>query len=129
MDKLKKYFRNYYILNDISGILFWDNATNLPTNSISSRTEQMSILSHYTDKIFRESEVLEELSKSKNLKLSELDHKNLNLDVPAFKNLNPSAENIAMVIYNWLKPHFSSGIDLKIRLYETPRNYVDFGDD
>ncbi|MFL2565804.1 MAG: 6-pyruvoyl trahydropterin synthase family protein [Schleiferiaceae bacterium] len=58
-----------------------------------------------------------------------LDHKNLNLDVPAFKNLNPSAENIAMVIYNWLKPHFSSGIDLKIRLYETPRNYVDFGDD
>ncbi len=77
MDKLKKYFRNYYILNDISGILFWDNATNLPTNSISSRTEQMSILSHYTDKIFRESEVLEELSKSKNLKLSELDHKNL----------------------------------------------------
>ena len=58
-----------------------------------------------------------------------LDHKNLNLDVPAFKNLNPSAENIAMVIYNWLKPHFSSAIDLKIRLYETPRNYVDFGDD
>ena len=57
-----------------------------------------------------------------------LDHKNLNLDVPAFKNLNPSAENIAIVIYNWLKPCFSSGIDLKIRLYETPRNYVDFGD-
>ena len=45
MNKLKKLFKNYYILNDISGILFWDNATNLPSDSISSRTEQMSILS------------------------------------------------------------------------------------
>ncbi len=42
MNKLKKLFKNYYILNDISGILFWDNATNLPSNSITSRSEVMN---------------------------------------------------------------------------------------
>ena len=49
MDNLKKYFKNYYVLNDISGILFWDNATNLPAKSIESRSDQMSILAEYID--------------------------------------------------------------------------------
>ena len=79
MDKLKQYFKNYYVLNDISGILFWDNATNLPINSVHSRTEQMSILSDFTDRIFRDPQLLEQLSKVENLKLSNLDKKNLNL--------------------------------------------------
>ena len=79
MDKLKQYFKNYYVLNDISGILFWDNATNLPINSVHSRTEQMSILSDFTDRIFRDPQLLEQLSKVENLKLSDLDKKNLNL--------------------------------------------------
>tara|TARA_Y100000996_G_scaffold279960_1_gene220827 strand:+ start:1049 stop:2488 length:1440 start_codon:yes stop_codon:yes gene_type:complete len=79
MDKLKKLFKSYYVLSDISGILFWDNATNLPSNSIESRSEQMSVLSHFTDKIFRDPEVSDYLKDSTNLSLSEIDKKNLNL--------------------------------------------------
>ena len=54
------------------------------------------------------------------------DHRNLNEDVPEFKNLNPTAENIAIVIYNLLRPHINSTLELKVRLYETPRNFVDY---
>ncbi len=54
------------------------------------------------------------------------DHKNLNLDVPEFKDLNPTAENIVVVIYNKIKPKLNSDFDLKITLYETPRNFVTY---
>ena len=62
----------------------------------------------------------------KTLVLDRFDHKNLNLDVPEFANLNPSAENIAIVIFNILRPHINSTHDLKITLYETERNYVKY---
>jgi 6-pyruvoyltetrahydropterin/6-carboxytetrahydropterin synthase len=55
-----------------------------------------------------------------------LDHKNLNLEVPEFKALNPTAENIAVVIWNKLRPHIKSAHDLEVVLYETPRNFVTF---
>lgn len=55
-----------------------------------------------------------------------LDHKNLNLDVPEFKNLNPTAENIAVVIWNKLRPHISEQKELEVMLYETPRNFVTY---
>lgn len=58
--------------------------------------------------------------------ISRFDHKNLNLDTEVFKNLNPTAENIAIVIYNLLRPRLSDSLDLKIRLYETERNFVDY---
>jgi 6-pyruvoyltetrahydropterin/6-carboxytetrahydropterin synthase len=58
--------------------------------------------------------------------LNRFDHKNLNLDVVEFKDLNPSAENIAMVIYNLLKPEINPLLDLKIILNETDRNYVEY---
>lgn len=54
------------------------------------------------------------------------DHKNLNLEVPEFKSLNPTAENIAVVIYNKMKTKLDSGLDLQITLYETPRNFVTY---
>ncbi len=54
------------------------------------------------------------------------DHKNLNLDTDFFKQLNPTAENIAIVIYNLIRPRISETLDLKIRLYETERNFVDY---
>ncbi len=54
------------------------------------------------------------------------DHKNLNLDTPEFKDLNPTAENIAVVIYDLLRPHIREKQDLRIRLYETPRNFVEY---
>lgn len=54
------------------------------------------------------------------------DHKNLNLDVPEFANLNPTAENIAIVIYDIIREELEDRFDLQIRLYETPRNYVEY---
>ena len=55
-----------------------------------------------------------------------LDHKNLNLDIPEFKNLNPTAENIAILIYDRLINHFKPNFKLKITLFETPRNFVEY---
>ncbi|NNC69523.1 MAG: 6-carboxytetrahydropterin synthase [Flavobacteriaceae bacterium] len=55
-----------------------------------------------------------------------LDHKNLNEEVAEFKNLNPTAENIAVVIYNRLRPHIAADQDLSVTLYETPRNFVTY---
>jgi len=58
--------------------------------------------------------------------LKKFDHKNLNLDVPEFADLNPSAENIAVVIYQKLRPKIAAELELKIKLYETERNFVEF---
>jgi len=58
--------------------------------------------------------------------LQRFDHKNLNLDTKEFKKLNPTAENIVIVIYNLLRPHINSKLDLQLRLYETPRNFVEY---
>ena len=54
------------------------------------------------------------------------DHKNLNIEVPEFFELNPTAENIAVVIYNKLISHLSKDQSLEIILYETPRNFVKY---
>ena len=77
MDKLKRYFKNYYVLNDISGILFWDNATNLPSKSIESRSDQMSILAEYIDQELRDQNIIEEINLNKNRILNDHDMKNL----------------------------------------------------
>jgi 6-pyruvoyltetrahydropterin/6-carboxytetrahydropterin synthase len=58
--------------------------------------------------------------------IKQFDHKNLNLDSPYFKTLNPTAENIAMVIWRILRQHIDSSLDLKITLYETERNFVEY---
>lgn len=57
---------------------------------------------------------------------SKLDHKNLNLDTEYFKNLNPTAENIAVVIWNILREQLNLKYDLKVVLYETERNFVEY---
>ena len=54
------------------------------------------------------------------------DHKNLNLDVVEFLDLNPTAENIAVVIWNKIRKKINSKFDLEIVLYETPRNFVSY---
>jgi 6-pyruvoyltetrahydropterin/6-carboxytetrahydropterin synthase len=54
------------------------------------------------------------------------DHRNLNLDVPDFKDLNPTAENIAVVIWNKLRTHIPQDLKLSIRLYETENNIVEY---
>ncbi len=58
--------------------------------------------------------------------LDKFDHKNLNLDVSHFKMLNPTAENIVIVIYNILRKQLDEKFDLQVRLYETPRNFVEY---
>lgn len=54
------------------------------------------------------------------------DHKNLNLDVPEFTDINPTAENIAIVIWNRIRKHIDSAMELEVVLYETPRNFVTY---
>ncbi len=54
------------------------------------------------------------------------DHKNLNLDCAEFKNLNPTAENIVVVIWQILRGQIEENFDVKVRLYETPRNFVEY---
>ncbi len=54
------------------------------------------------------------------------DHKNLNVDVSDFENLNPTAENIAVVIWNKLRPYIEQKNDLEVVLFETPRNFVTY---
>lgn len=58
--------------------------------------------------------------------LEKFDHKNLNVDVEEFHSLNPTAENIAVVIYRLLRPHIAEAYAVYIRLFETPRNYVEY---
>jgi 6-pyruvoyltetrahydropterin/6-carboxytetrahydropterin synthase len=55
-----------------------------------------------------------------------LDHKNLNLDIPHFKNLIPSTENLAVFIWNKLRDAIEINCDLSVVLYETPRNFVEY---
>jgi len=54
------------------------------------------------------------------------DHKNLNLDIPYFKDVIPSTENFCFHIYNILREQIQSDIDIKVRLFETPRNFVEY---
>lgn len=63
--------------------------------------------------------ILEEVEKP-------FDHKNLNLDVPEFENLNPTAENIVVVIWNKIRNKLKNELDLEVVLYETPRNFVSY---
>ena len=58
--------------------------------------------------------------------IERFDHKNLNVDTEEFKELNPTAENIAIVIHDLLRPRIDPSLDLYIRLFETPRNYVEY---
>lgn len=58
--------------------------------------------------------------------LKKFDHKNLNLDTVYFKDKNPTAENICLVIYDILREKIDKKLDLKVRLYETERNFVEY---
>jgi len=58
--------------------------------------------------------------------INKFDHKNLNLDTTEFQHLNPTAENIVVVIYELLRPLIRPDHDLQLRLYETERNFVEY---
>jgi len=83
-----------------------------------------------TGEVDPETGFLYDLGKLKDLIKVEIenrfDHKNLNIEVPEFKELNPTAEHICFVIYNILREHLPEELDLKVRLWETVRNYVEY---
>jgi 6-pyruvoyltetrahydropterin/6-carboxytetrahydropterin synthase len=83
-----------------------------------------------TGKIDPETGYVYDMGKLKNIIKSEiedyLDHKNLNLDIEEFSTLNPTAENIAILIYNRIIKYFVKDYKLKITLFETPRNFVEY---
>ena len=83
-----------------------------------------------TGEIDNETGYVYDLGKLKNIVKNEvedyLDHKNLNLDIPYFKDLIPSTENLAIFIWNRLKDAIDIECDLSIVLYETPRNFVEY---
>ncbi len=54
------------------------------------------------------------------------DHRNLNEDCVEFKSVNPTAENISIVIFNLLRPHIKDSLEMQVRLYETERNFVEY---
>ena len=70
---------------------------------------------------------LDDLRKIIELEVEEyLDHKNLNLDVPDFFDKNPTAENIVILIWNRIRAKLDNALELKVTLYETPRNFVEY---
>lgn len=83
-----------------------------------------------TGEIDKDTGYVYDLGKLSNLIKSEIedcfDHKNLNLEVPEFQDLNPTAENISVVIYTKLKKHLPNDLELEVTLYETPRNFVSY---
>jgi len=91
------------------------------------------LIVHVTGEIDKETGYVIDMKVLKDIIKSEVedafDHKNLNLEVPEFKDLNPTAENIVVVIYDKIKPKLDSDFKLEITLYETPRNFVSYTGD
>jgi len=83
-----------------------------------------------TGKINPETGYVIDIKELKNIIYNEVevpfDHKNLNLDVKEFETLNPTAENIAVVIWNKIRKKIDQKLDLEVTLYETPRNFVSY---
>lgn len=112
----------------------WDDAKNLNVFGKCSNPNfhghNYELIVSLTGEINKETGYVFDLGKLKDLIKSEIedsfDHKNLNVEVKEFKDLNPTAENISVVIYNKLRKHLPKNLDLKITLYETPRNFVSY---
>ena len=83
-----------------------------------------------TGEVSPETGYVYDLGKLKELIKSEVeepfDHKNLNVEVEEFKELIPTAENICVVIFNKLRKVISDDLEIKVTLYETPRNFVSY---
>jgi len=126
----KEHFNAAHRLNNPA----WDEATN---NRVFGKCNNPNYHGHNYDLVVKitgvpdeatgyvyDTKLLSDLIKE-NI-LERFDHKNLNEDTVEFKSLNPSAENIAIVIYNILREKIDGQIDLQIRLYETERNFVEY---
>ena len=126
----KEHFNAAHRLNNAT----WNDATN---KAIFGKCNNPNYHGHNYDLIVRvtgvpenetgyvmDTKKLSDLIKEK--VLDKFDHKNLNEDCAEFKNLNPTAENIVIVIYNLLRPEIKPELDIQLRLYETERNFVEY---
>lgn len=112
----------------------WDNTKNDQVfglcNNANFHGHNYNLIVKVTGEIDQETgyvidmKILKDIIRSKVLDL--LDHKNLNVDVEVFKTLNPTAENIAVVIWNLLRKEITEELDLAITLFETERNFVEY---
>jgi 6-pyruvoyltetrahydropterin/6-carboxytetrahydropterin synthase len=112
----------------------WDDAKN---NAVFGKCNNPNYHGHNYDLIVQvigvpqpetgyvmDTKILSDLIKEK--VTNKFDHKNLNEDCEEFANLNPTAENIVIVIHNLLRPFIDEALELKLRLYETERNFVEY---
>ena len=112
----------------------WDDAKNLAVFGKCSNPNyhghNYELIVSVTGEINQETGYVIDMKVLKDIIKSEVedtfDHKNLNVEVPEFEILNPTAENIAVVIYNKVKPKLDKSLTLKVTLYETPRNFVTY---
>lgn len=112
----------------------WDDATNLKVFGKCSNPNyhghNYELIVSVTGNIDPETGFVMDLKILKDLIRTEVedefDHKNLNVEVAEFKDLNPTAENISVVIWNKLRKQIEKTHDLEVTLYETPRNYVTY---
>jgi len=112
----------------------WDEATNQEVfgkcNNPHYHGHNYELIVSVLGKIDPETGYVMDMKTLKDLIKAEIeeafDHKNLNLQVPEFSNLIPTAENIAVVIWNKLRPHIDQKNKLEVILYETPRNFVTY---
>lgn len=112
----------------------WDDATNLKVFGKCSNPNyhghNYELIVSVTGNIDPETGFVMDLKILKDLIRTEVedefDHKNLNVEVAEFKDLNPTAENISVVIWNKLRKQIQETHDLEVTLYETPRNYVTY---
>jgi 6-pyruvoyltetrahydropterin/6-carboxytetrahydropterin synthase len=112
----------------------WDESKNLEVFGKCSNPNyhghNYELVVSVTGEIDNETGFVIDLKTLKNIIKAEVedafDHKNLNIEVEVFKDLNPTTENIAVVIYNKVKPKLNKNLELEVTLYETRRNFVSY---
>ena len=126
----KEHFNAAHRLNNPE----WDAETNSAVfgkcNNVNYHGHNYELIVKLTGEIDDNTGYLYDLKKLSDLikenVLDKFDHKNLNLDTVEFKNLNPSAENMAVVIFTILREKIDIKYDILVRLYETERNFVEY---
>ncbi|HLT65781.1 MAG TPA: 6-carboxytetrahydropterin synthase [Flavobacterium sp.] len=112
----------------------WDDVTNAKIfgkcNNANYHGHNYNLIVHVTGEVDPKTGYVIDIKELADLIYEEVelpfDHKNLNLDVAEFKDLNPTAEHIAYVIYNKLRHRLDVKFSLEIELYETERNFVKY---
>lgn len=126
----KEHFNAAHRLNNPA----WDEATNQrifgKCNNPNFHGHNYELIVKLTGPVDQETGYVVDMKVMKEVIRKEIteryDHRNLNLDVDEFRNLNPTAENIVGVIWNRLRAAFEDHLELKITLYETERNFVEY---